>query len=54
MSAVDCEGPTIWIADAHGDDGKRFIVSADEKLNAFVDLESAIPAGGGFCVDKLA
>jgi hypothetical protein len=28
--------------DAHRDDGKRFIVRADEKLTAFVELESAI------------
>ena len=33
---------TIWIADAHRDDGKRFVVRADEKLTAFVELESAI------------
>ena len=26
---------TIWIADAHRDDGKRFVVRADEKLTAF-------------------
>jgi hypothetical protein len=31
----------IWIADAHRD-GKRFIVSADELLIEFVELESAI------------
>ena len=30
---------TIWIVDAHGDDGKRFIVHADEKLTALVELE---------------
>ena len=24
---------TIWIADAHRDDGKRFVVRADEKLS---------------------
>jgi hypothetical protein len=29
----------IWIADAHRDDGKRFVVRADEKLTAFVELE---------------
>jgi len=29
-SALDLEGRTIWIADAHRDDGKRFIVRADE------------------------
>jgi hypothetical protein len=37
VSAFDCEGRTIWIADAHRDDGKRFIVRADEKLTAFVE-----------------
>jgi hypothetical protein len=42
VSAVDAEGRTIWIADAHRDDGKRFVVRADEKLTAFVELESAI------------
>jgi hypothetical protein len=35
-------GRTIWIADAHRDDGKRFVVHADEKLTAFVELESEI------------
>jgi hypothetical protein len=30
---------TIQIADAHRDDGKRFIVQADEKLSAFIELE---------------
>jgi hypothetical protein len=40
----DSEGRTIWIADAHRDDGKRFAVHADEKLTAFVELESAIRA----------
>jgi hypothetical protein len=28
--------------DAHRDDGKRFIVRADEKLTAFAQLERAI------------
>jgi hypothetical protein len=32
----------IWIADAHRTDGKRFIVRADEKLTAFLELESAL------------
>jgi hypothetical protein len=30
---VDSEGQTIWVADAHRDDGKRFVVRADEMLN---------------------
>jgi hypothetical protein len=29
VSAVDSSGRTIWIADAHRDDGKRFVVRAD-------------------------
>jgi len=41
VSAVDCEGRTIWITDAHCD-GKRFVVHADEKLTAFLKLERAI------------
>jgi hypothetical protein len=42
VSAVDSRGRTIWIADAHRDDGKRFIVHADEKLSAFVELERQV------------
>ena len=38
----DASGRTIWIADAHRDDGKRFVVRADEKLTAFMELEWAI------------
>jgi hypothetical protein len=34
VSAIDSNGRTIWIADAHRDDGKRFVVHADEKLTA--------------------
>ena len=40
MSAVDREGRTIWIVDAHGY-GKRFVVRADELLTAFLELERA-------------
>jgi hypothetical protein len=42
VSTVDFCGRTIWIADAHRGDGKRFVARADEKLSAFVELESAI------------
>ncbi|PYK25179.1 MAG: hypothetical protein DME52_09245 [Verrucomicrobia bacterium] len=42
MSTLDSRGRTIWIADAHRGDGKRFVVRADERLIAFVKLESAI------------
>jgi hypothetical protein len=33
VSAVDCEERTIWIADAHREDGKRFVVPAEENLS---------------------
>ena len=39
-------GRTIWIAGAHRGDGKRFVVRADEKLTAFLELESATRACG--------
>ena len=39
VSALACEGRTIWIVDARRDDGKRFIVRADELLTAFVETE---------------
>ena len=35
----------MGIADAPRDDGKRFIVYADEKLTAFLELERAV------CID---
>jgi hypothetical protein len=41
VSAMDSNGRTIWIADAHRDDGKRLVLHADEKLTAFVKFESA-------------
>jgi len=52
ISAVDSEGRTIWIVDAHSDDGKRFIVRSDEKLSAFVELEAAIALAVN-CLDYL-
>jgi len=39
--AGDFRGQPIWIADAHRGEGKRFIVRADEKLTAFLELEVA-------------
>ena len=42
VSAVDSEGRTIWIVDAHRDDAKRFVVHADEILSAFVELERQV------------
>ena len=44
VSTVDSQRQTIGIANAHRGDGKRFVVRADEKLTAFMELEAAIRA----------
>ena len=36
----------IWIADDHRGDGERFLVRADERFTAFLELEVAIRARG--------
>ena len=41
VAAVDSDGRTIWIVDAHRD-GKCFIVHADDKLSAFLQLEREV------------
>ena len=51
VSAVDSEGRTIWIVDAHRGDRKRFVVHADKMLTAFVELQRAIHA---FAVSLIA
>jgi len=38
VSAVDSDGRTIWIVDAHRGDGKRFAVRAGKMLAAFPAL----------------
>jgi hypothetical protein len=40
-------GEQSGIADAHRDNGKRFVVHADEKLTVFAELESAVRACAG-------
>jgi hypothetical protein len=47
-SVIDPNRRTIWIADARRDDGKRFVVRADEKLTAFLELELATRACGEY------
>ena len=46
VSTVDSRKRIIFVADAHRGDGQRFIVRADEKLSAFVELESATRCRG--------
>jgi hypothetical protein len=36
------KGGQPFVADAHRGDGKRFVVRADEKLIAFLELQAAI------------
>jgi hypothetical protein len=42
LFAIDSQGRTLWIVDAHRNDGRRFIVRADEKLSAFLELEREV------------
>ena len=41
VSALDLEGRTIWIVNAHCY-GKRFIVWAEENLSVFLELQRAV------------
>ena len=45
VRAINSDGQTIFVAEAHRRDGKRFIVRAHKLLTAFVELESTIRAG---------
>jgi hypothetical protein len=42
VATVDREGRTVFVADAHRDDGQRFVVDADDRFTAFLELERAI------------
>jgi hypothetical protein len=44
---VSPRGPTIFIADPHRGDGKRFVVRSEEKLTAFGELEAEISQAQG-------
>jgi len=48
VATVDSNGQTIFVADAHRDNGKRFIVTADEKLRAFLELQRVTRESFGF------
>ena len=43
-SQIDQTGRTIFTADAHRPDGRRFLVHADEKLGAFLELQKQTAA----------
>jgi len=42
VATVDAHGRTIFVADAHRGDGKRYVVHADDKFTAFLELERAV------------
>jgi hypothetical protein len=42
VSIVDSRGRTVFVADAHRDGGKRFVVRADEKLTAFAMKQARV------------
>jgi hypothetical protein len=50
VSAFYSEGRTIWIADAHRGDEKRYVVRADEKLTAFLELKLEVRVAAN-CLD---
>src|ERR1700756_1628994 len=49
VSAIDSNGRTVWIAVAHRGDGTCFVVGADQKLTAYLELESQTRGANG-CV----
>jgi hypothetical protein len=51
---VDSCGRTVWIADAHRDDRKRFVARSEEKLTAFLELERVTPRAFSIACDKLS
>ena len=49
VSTVDREGQAMFLAEAHRDNGKRFVAHAEEKLTAFVELEAGIRGSPESC-----
>jgi hypothetical protein len=47
ISSTDHDGRQFWVVAAEREDVGRFIVRADEKLTAFLELESALRQGSG-------
>ncbi len=50
---IDPNRRTIWIADAHHGDGRRFVMHAHEKLMAFVELDQRFALAANW-LDRLA
>jgi hypothetical protein len=44
VDVINAAGRTIFVFDAHRDDGKRYVVRSDEKLTAFLEMEKVTVA----------
>ncbi len=42
VSLLDSKGRKLFNVDAHRDDGKRYVVSSDELLTAFLELQTQL------------
>jgi hypothetical protein len=42
VSTIKSSGQTIFVEDAHRDDGRHFIVRSDDIISAFVELEPKV------------
>lgn len=47
LSQIDSTGRMLFAADAHRDNEKRFILTAHEKLTAFLELERQLSKAAG-------
>jgi hypothetical protein len=48
VATIDSDGRAIFVADEHRDAGKHFVVRAEEKLTAFLELEKVTANHCGF------
>jgi hypothetical protein len=53
IATVDREGRTIFVADAHRGNGKRFVARVGETLTAFLELEAAIREAQATCSSSM-
>jgi hypothetical protein len=54
ISSTDQKSRQFWVAAAEREDAGRFIVRADEKLTAFLELELAIRASSRYSPEPIS
>ena len=42
VAVIGAKGQRIFVVDAHRNDGKRYVIRADDKLSAFLEIETVI------------